>query len=265
MKIQKHSGAAHLIIVIILVLGLVGSLGYIVWDKVLNKEQNVSSVQEDNNSAAGNSEKNAIEDNTVNIADLFTENISNFTNKTLIGTNDNYDVYILDIHPSDNAFVGNALVYSKSVKKALEINKEISLFAVGVSVSGLKQYGDNHLLIDSGTSPYRAKQLVVLAEKDVITFNSTVPAGDENVQYWNNYFIYSGTDSEYDGMSYKTSIFSLNLSTKEVKKLISWSGDKSYWLDSISGDTLNYVEFNGVTPESSSVTKKLTLDLNTIK
>jgi len=43
-KSQKHSGAAHLIIVIVLVLGLVGSLGYIVWDKVINKEQDSSYI-----------------------------------------------------------------------------------------------------------------------------------------------------------------------------------------------------------------------------
>lgn len=48
MKQQKHSGAAHLVIVtILLAIGLVGAVGYVAWDKLVNEKQDVSNVQED--------------------------------------------------------------------------------------------------------------------------------------------------------------------------------------------------------------------------
>lgn len=60
MKTQKHSGAAHLIIVtIILAIGLVGAVGYVAWDKLVN-EPNSNSVAEDN-SLSTNDEKKPIE------------------------------------------------------------------------------------------------------------------------------------------------------------------------------------------------------------
>lgn len=55
MKIQKHSGAVHLIIVtILLAIGLIGAVGYVAWDKLVNEKQDVSSVQEDDNSSNSN-------------------------------------------------------------------------------------------------------------------------------------------------------------------------------------------------------------------
>lgn len=55
MKTQKHSGAVHLIIVtILLAVGLIGAVGYVAWDKLVNEKQNVSNVQEDADSSNNN-------------------------------------------------------------------------------------------------------------------------------------------------------------------------------------------------------------------
>lgn len=75
MNKQKHSGAAHLVIVsVILALGLVGALGYVVWDKVINKEQGSSSnVQENNNQSANDEDKIPVDNTTTEVADVYAD------------------------------------------------------------------------------------------------------------------------------------------------------------------------------------------------
>jgi len=69
MKTQKHSGAAHLIIVtIILALGLVGAMGYVVWDKVINKDQDSSSNVQENNNSTVDDKKALVDGSTDEVA-----------------------------------------------------------------------------------------------------------------------------------------------------------------------------------------------------
>jgi len=67
---KKHSGAAHLIIVtIILALGLVGAMGYVVWDKVINKQNNSNVVQQDTQNSEDN--KSIVDDTTAQPVDIY--------------------------------------------------------------------------------------------------------------------------------------------------------------------------------------------------
>ena len=66
---KKHSGAAHLIIVtIILALGLVGAIGYVVWDKVINKDQDSSSNVQENNNSTVDDKKALVDGSTDEVA-----------------------------------------------------------------------------------------------------------------------------------------------------------------------------------------------------
>lgn len=55
---KYQSGFAHLVIItVILAVGLFGALGYVVWDKVINKEQDVSDIQEDTDTSDGDEDQ----------------------------------------------------------------------------------------------------------------------------------------------------------------------------------------------------------------
>lgn len=106
MKTQKHSGAAHLIIVtIILAIGLVGAVGYVAWDKVVNNKQDtLSDIQEDDSS------NNEDEKSTINEIDEDKKSSVNEIYNTKLGFIEGYLTY-----PSEG-IPDSLVVYAINIK-----------------------------------------------------------------------------------------------------------------------------------------------------
>jgi len=143
MKFTKHSGAAHLVIAtIILALGLVGALGYVVWDKVVDKDQeNSSTNREETNRPDLDANEPASSESLDEIAGWTKLDTGYFSmpvpdgwklqRNVISETNKDFGFIIAPYGMS----VKQALTYSKGVKASIETVKESQYSGHGISSS----------------------------------------------------------------------------------------------------------------------------------
>ncbi len=227
-------------ITLILSLTLIGFLSYIFWQNSVNVKPPVSGV--------------------------FSESLDKFKFKYPIGSNNNYDVYTLPIHQTLLDISGNVLVYSKSIGKAVEIKKPITIYANETNNDAMEQQDDKYLVIDSGNgaSAVRQKDVILLKDMGIVTFRSV-----GKIYYWQDRYIYACNDETYNGrpsyLGYSQSICSTNLLTKKESKVVSSKPLSDYNVTSVTGGALYYTEtsygsVNDMT-DGKFISNNLTLDL----
>jgi hypothetical protein len=166
--------------------------------------------------------------------------LTDFTNKSLLGENNNYSVYLINPKGESPEQTGNLLViYNKN-------NQSITQIAGTFTIDGATEVIDDnmgkYLLLSTGT--YSSRAIIPLS------FDTTSQATNEfcsssNFLFYNNYVIYGNCDTFQNrpwGVGEAPSLVALNLQTGLTTTIAKSDLTHQYSSTKITNDTLTYSE-----------------------
>lgn len=166
--------------------------------------------------------------------------LENFTNKELLGENDNYSVYLINPKGENTPEkTGGLIIYDKQSKAVIKMTGTFSIFGTTIVIDDKK---GEYVLLSTGTSISRRIIPLSLAKKAL--------AGKEfcatsEFLFYKDYVIYGNCDTFQNRpweAGQAASLIALNLKTGQEKTIVKSDFTHQYGPTKISGDTLYYLE-----------------------
>ena len=166
--------------------------------------------------------------------------LEDFTNKVLLGENDNYSVYLINPKVGDTPEkTGELIFYDKKNKTVIKMTGTFSIFGATIVIDDKK---GEYVLLSTGTSMSRGIIPLSLAKKAL--------AGKEfcatsDFLFYRDYVIYGNCDTFQNRpweAGQAASLIALNLKTDQEKTIVKSDLTHQYGSTKITGDTLYYLE-----------------------
>lgn len=227
--IKKIFQVRSLVIVIFIVLSLlvIGIIINYFYSKNLFIKEVIKTKDQTNNAQ----NNDLIQANTDNLDDY---------NKELIGSNENYDVFLVNIiNQGQIEKSGEISIYDKKDKKTVPIKGKFSIFGSTVVIDNEP---NKLIVLSNGTYSSRGIIIISLEERKQLV-DQFCSSG--NILFWKDYVIFGNCDTNLNrprGVGEAPSIEIIDLLTSKKKILFKSTDLEEYYAISISGNELEYAK-----------------------
>jgi len=166
--------------------------------------------------------------------------LEDFTNKELLGENNNYSVYLINPKSGDTPErIGELIVYDKKNKTVIKITGTFSIFGATIVIDDKK---GEYVLLSTGTSMSRGIIPLSLSKKTLAVKEFCATS---DFLFYKDYVIYGNCDTFQNRpweAGQAASLIALNLKTSQENIILKSDLTHQYGSTKISGDTLYYLE-----------------------
>lgn len=166
--------------------------------------------------------------------------LENFTNKELLGENDNYSVYLVNPKGRDTPEkTGELVIYDKKNKTVIKMTGTFSIFGATIVIDDNK---GEYVLLSTGTSMSRGIIPLSLVKKALAVKEFCATS---DFLFYKDYVIYGNCDTFQNRpweAGQAASLIALNLKTGQEKTIVKSDLTHQYGPTKTVGDTLHYLE-----------------------